>query len=179
MHRLIIISGPSCSGKSSLAAFLTKRLGIPLFSKDDLKAVLFDTLGTKDREWSKLIGRASIAMKYFILKSLLASHHSVILESNFKPEYDRETIKALIDRHGPETIEIHCYADEAVLLERFIRRSESGERHPGHADAGNYEEARLNFVNRAIHSPLNLGRTIMFDTTDLKKVNYEIILAQL
>ena len=45
---LILVSGPSAAGKSSLAETIARELRLPLIAKDTIKEALFDTLGVLD-----------------------------------------------------------------------------------------------------------------------------------
>ncbi len=44
------MNGPPASGKTTLASILAQRLKLPLFSKDQLKELLFEILGWGERE---------------------------------------------------------------------------------------------------------------------------------
>src|SRR5882757_1320731 len=50
---VVLVSGLPGSGKSMLAECLRQRLSWPLLAKDNLKEILFDTLGVRDRDWSR------------------------------------------------------------------------------------------------------------------------------
>ena len=56
---LVIISGPPGAGKMVLGRRLAQALGFPFINKDDIKEILFDTLGWHDREWSKKLGHVA------------------------------------------------------------------------------------------------------------------------
>lgn len=58
---LIIVLGPPCAGKTTLARRIAQEFQLPLIAKDDIKESLFDSLGWRDREWSKKLGRATFA----------------------------------------------------------------------------------------------------------------------
>ena len=49
----VIITGPPASGKTSLGIKLVTELKLPFIFKDGIKELLFDSLGWKDRDWSK------------------------------------------------------------------------------------------------------------------------------
>ena len=176
MSRLIIISGHSCTGKTTIGKFLSDKLLFPFYSKDSFKEALFNSLGTKDLEWSKQLGEASISLLFLILEEALKTKQSVIIEANFKPELDAPKLKAWVEKYNPEVLELHCVADPEVLFQRFTKRFESGERHPGHLDNVYFDKAKENFSNKEMHGSLNIGKVIEIDTTDFNKVDYEKII---
>lgn len=175
MSRLIIVSGPTCGGKSTLATYLAEKLQIPLVSKDTIKETLFDTLGIQDKEWSNQLSHVSIALLFSFAEEQLKRGQSVIIESNFQPALHTETIKKLITQYQPTTVELHCFAKPEILLERFKQRV----RHPGHGDQERYEDAVNTFTTLERHASLNVGRVIEIDTNDFSKVSYEEILKEL
>ena len=44
---LLVVTGPPCAGKTTLAAQLGLELSLPVVHRDVLKEILFDTLGSK------------------------------------------------------------------------------------------------------------------------------------
>lgn len=122
MRSLVVVSGPVASGKSSLAAPLADRVGLPLVAKDTIKEALFDALGTGDENWSKRMGAAT----YAVMWALLRRFPSAVVESNFG-EADVPQLLALCER----PVQVHCTGPTAELVRRF----EARERHPGHVDA--------------------------------------------
>lgn len=178
---LIIVSGPPGVGKTTLAKSLGKKYGIPTIVRDGLKESLFDTLGYADREWSKKLGVASYRLLDQVLESVLAAGQSLLIESNFKPEFDSERFSMMQAKHGFHAIQIHCWADPEKVAERFRSRVERGERHPGHGDG---EEANLEELTRMIHAwddePLALEGDVIkldlnnFDNVDLNDVHCAI-----
>lgn len=92
-QKLIIITGLPGSGKTSLALALQGKLNLPLISKDAIKETLFDELGYSDREWSKKIGKATFSLMDKQINDLLSHGISLIVEANFKPEFDSHKFK--------------------------------------------------------------------------------------
>ena len=45
----ILVTGMPAAGKTTMAGFLSGRLGIPYISKDEVKEILFDELGFSSR----------------------------------------------------------------------------------------------------------------------------------
>jgi len=176
---LIVISGPPCTGKTTLAKLLGERFAFPVMGKDTLKELLFDTLGWKDREWSRAFGRASIELLFQFVETQLTARRSCIVESNFRADLDGPRFLALRERHTFVAMNVNCFGDGNVLPARFEQRSASTERHPGHRDHLNYDELRP-IVSAGRMDPLFIGGPVLeiditnFDTVDLTAVYEEI-----
>ncbi|MNH50064.1 hypothetical protein D3C73_16690 [compost metagenome] len=155
--KLIIIQGAPASGKTTISHHLVQRLDdVLLVSKDGIKEFLFDTQPTGDRDWSRVLGKASIGAMYEIAKVFLASGRHVILESAFHPLYAREDIQKL----NADVLEIYCHCNTEELIKRFKIRA-STDRHPGHLDD------RINYDVESIKQfqPINVGTLATIDTT--------------
>ncbi len=178
-YSIIIISGLPCTGKTTLGKYLSEKLELPFIYKDGIKELLFDNLGPSDREWSKKLGRASMALLYYFAEAQLAARKSFIIESNFKPEFDTEKFLALEERYRFSPFQILCKADGKVLVERFKNRDNSTERHQGHVDPASYKEFEELFLTDQ-QKPLEIGgKIVQLDTTDISSVNYNFILSEL
>lgn len=134
--RLIVFDGPYGTGKTFLAKHVSTRFDIPMIGKDEIKELLFDTLGAKGKAWSDRLDRPSFELMWWTAKKLLQQIDSLILETHFDAKDSREKIAEIANQANAEVliIEVECEFSERV--ERCIRRVESGERHPGHCDAG-------------------------------------------
>ncbi len=178
-NKVILITGFPASGKTTIGKELAKLMSIPFISKDDIKELMFDGLGWKDREWSKKLGLVSYDLLYYFAEALLAANTSFVIESNFKPEFDNPKFSALKEKHDFDIIQILCKADGEVLFERFKKRSESGQRHPGHVDVTNYDEFKTALLSGRCE-PLDIeGKIIEVDTTDFRKIDIDAILRHL
>ncbi|MCP4537430.1 MAG: ATP-binding protein [Chloroflexi bacterium] len=176
---VVIVSGMPCTGKTTLARRVAEQFSLPLMSKDMCKELLFDTLGWKDREWSKRLGYVSSELLFQFLETQLIAHCSCIVESNFKIEFDTARFLDIKNRYGFEPVQIQCVADGHVLVDRFRQRSESGERHPGHCDRSNYDEFQ-EMLMLGQTPPLDIGGSFVeVDTTDLKIVDYAAVFAEI
>lgn len=172
---LIIISGPSCTGKTILAQKISEKFKIPFITKDGIKELLFDNLGWSDRDWSKKLGVASYSLLHYFLDSMLAVGNSLIIESNFKPEFETKEISKRVIKYNYFPLQIMCQCDGKILFERFKQRSESGQRHPGHCDTSNYDEFK-DLLLKGKFEPLDIGgEVVIFDSTDLNNLDYESI----
>ena len=122
--RIIIVTGLPGSGKTTLARELSRHLDLPLIATDDIKEMLFDRLGCKDREWSGAVGRATYDLMYFFAEHLLKSGASFVLESNFTPELADPKFLALQSKYGFEAVQVVCQVDYEVRVARFKERWE-------------------------------------------------------
>jgi predicted kinase len=150
----VIVSGAPGAGKSTLAAPLAARLGLPLIGKDHIKETLHDNLppGPDRAAWSKILGAAS-----FELIWTLASHApAAVLEANFYPksDYQRGKLAAL---PGP-LVEVYCRCPPELAAARYAARHAA--RHPTHV-SGEVTLEQLADFDR----PIALGPVIEVDTT--------------
>jgi predicted kinase len=171
---VVIVTGPPGAGKSTLAEHLARELGLPLISRDDIKEILFDTLGWSDREWSKKLGQASFELLFHILESHLVAQSSLIVETAFIPVFHTARFLELKERYSFRPIQVHCTADDAVLFERFQARVASGERHPGHVDHLATYERFVETLQTGRYDVLEIGGSLLqVDSTDWAKVDYK------
>lgn len=133
---IIVVHGAPGAGKTTLARHLSQKLAMGLFCKDDVKELLFDTLQTRTRGESQVLGKQITIMMYHLIDGWLNLHKSMILESNFEPAFANIEFKRLVDAH-PDAIfiQVHCIINEPTRTMRLHDRLSSGTRHPGHLDS--------------------------------------------
>lgn len=152
---LIIVTGAPGAGKTTLAEALARELGITLIAKDDVKEVLFDSLGTGDRAWSQRLGIASFELIFLTARRVLEAGGSCVLEANFTRA---EPLMAL---PAERVVQIFCTAPTDVVVARYGSRV----RHPGHLDAEIVDQLAER-LDAGEWQPLALtGVTITADTT--------------
>ena len=186
----ILVSGLPATGKSTMAAYLSKQLGIPVFSKDAIKERLFDTLGFSSREEKVRLGVAAMEILYDCARTCLSCGQSVILENNFE-DTSREGLAALLAACPCEVITVHMTGDLRAIYARFAQRDQSPERHRGHvvndcypekqgsASAHRtmpYEAFAASMLGRGMDRLPWDGPCVRVDTTDFDKVDREDVL---
>ena len=78
-----------------MARKLAPALCLPLIARDDLKELLFETLGWSTAEWSERLGRATYELVYLLIERLLAAHCSLLVETPFDPDWANPRLQAL------------------------------------------------------------------------------------
>ena len=175
---IIITTGRPAAGKSTLSKWLSQELAIPFVSKDNIREVLFNRLGWKDRVWAQLLGQASVDLMFYFAEMQLEVGRSLILDNAFDPALSASRFTALKAKYNAETIQIICNSNHETLFDRFKERAASGIRHPGHGDENVFDELRSSLARE--QSPImDIGGTIIeVDTTDFAKLDYKAILNQ-
>ena len=178
-RNLLVVTGPPCAGKTTLAAKLGRDLSLPVIHRDVLKEILFDTLGVKDRAWSREVGGSSYDLLFSMLESLLKVGNPCVVESNFEPGRAAERLKSLCETYRFTSVEILCTADAKTLRRRYLARLESGERHAGHVDHLNLDDISARWANNR-HGSLGLGgQSIQVDTSKFGESEYASLVREL
>jgi predicted kinase len=141
--RLVVVTGPPASGKTTLARAIADELGWPLLAKDQIKETLFETLGIGDRDWSHRLGAASMELLTRLVRGQLEAGRSVVAEANFR--WPGELPECRV-------VQVFCDAPPDVLLERIRSRR----RHPGHLEDDPEHLAAVEESLRTEYAPLQL-----------------------
>ncbi|MBC7876027.1 MAG: AAA family ATPase [Anaerolineales bacterium] len=112
--KLIVFSGLPGSGKSTLAEAVGRELGIPVFAKDWLEAVLLRSeliQGNPD----KPLGAAGYELLTTLAKRQLSLNQSVILDSVAPSESIREMWRDLTIQYDGEWNVVECICSDVSL----------------------------------------------------------------
>jgi len=177
MANLIIVSGPSASGKSTLADRLSRDLKLPIIHRDRIKEAMFDTLGYSDRQRSKELGIATALIAVRQLEDMLGNDISCIVEAKFTPKFSEVEFRQLIG--NTKAIQVQCVCDGETLYERFKHRALSLERHPGHDEANNLDDFKDELLAGKL-TFLDLGGDVLeYETTQRDEGQYQKLLKEL
>ena len=175
----ILVLGLPATGKTTLSHKIATQLRWPLLAKDDIKELLFDNLGWSNREWSMKLGRATYELMFHFVEQELKSGRSLVWESTFHPQFHNLRLQRLQVAYGVKFIQVLCFAEGQVLLDRFKQRSNTIKRHPGQdkvEDMPGFEEKMLKGKDHLLDIE---GSVIEVDTTDFDKFDEATILKQI
>lgn len=179
---LIIVNGLPGAGKTTLTKRIASDVGLPAFSRDGIYETLYDALACESNGCPPLLGRASFTFLYAIAGSILAAGQPLIVEGFFgNPELRGAEFRQLQQAYDFEPLQILCKADGKVLLERFLARTKSEERHAGHQrqDLAWIEQHKGRLLQGHL-TPLALGgQLVEIDTTTPHSFDYADLLQRI
>jgi glucokinase len=129
MKRLILVNGVPASGKSTVARAIADDGGFPLLTLDTIKESFFAHLGTGDRDFNRLLGRASYEAM-FALAADFPEDMTIVMDAwfGFQPE---DVLTAHAARSKAEhVVQVWCHAPPGEIGARY--RSRIGQRSVGH-----------------------------------------------
>lgn len=123
MNKIVIISGPSASGKSTYIKHLENICNVPIFEKDKVKIELVKAYSgdIKTIEASKYFGKISYNVLWHIVDVMMSAKLDFVIESNFTLE-SRCMINQLLKKHNYDGLLIKFDASDEILYERFKAR---------------------------------------------------------
>ena len=185
---LIILAGMPATGKSTVAAGLSKAFGYPILEKDNIKEGLFDTLGFENYAQKRKLDHAANEVLLRVLAATLKAGGSLIVDNNFDTA-STEKLCSLIETYQPTCVTVFLDGDPQALYERYVERDNLHKRHRGHALQEHYpphegdnleysmtrEEFDEKFFKRGMAQFRCPGARIDVDMTDFSKVSAEAI----
>ena len=174
---LVVVTGPSGSGKSVLAGTLAARLGAVLLSTDMLRRELYNT-GRQGDDLDTGIYTAEARERVYAeitsqAERYLAAGRSVVVDGTYLEKHQRAPLLRLAGRR--RLLLVECRADDAVVRQRQEqRRQESWTTSEGRYEV--YEAQKQRFEPP---DELPAARRLVLDTTQPLASQIEAVLAKL
>ncbi|HEY7224665.1 MAG TPA: AAA family ATPase [Micromonosporaceae bacterium] len=120
--RLILITGPASTGKTTLSHILARRIGCPMISRNEIKEGIFlNTPGFEPAAGDPLTV-ATLAVFFDALTLLLRAGVTLVGEAAFQDHVWRNGLDRIDVPHTVRTVE--CACDPTVLVRRQAERRE-------------------------------------------------------
>jgi len=128
---LILVSGFTGSGKSTVVQALVERLGVVSINSDVVRKALAGKTGRQTEEFREGIYSASMTEKTYAklareAEKLIACGKGVILDATFTQRAHRQRMVRLAAKHHVPIIQIHCSVAEETIRQRLIQRASQG-----------------------------------------------------
>jgi hypothetical protein len=131
---LLVVTGPSGTGKSTLSEALRRRTGFVHITSDVVRKRL---AGIAARErlsgesaaklYSPEMNARTYATMYDEASAVLESGRAVIVDGTFQRLADRLAVRDLARRHGTPILIVDCECDEGEIRRRLLGRQKKGE----------------------------------------------------
>jgi predicted kinase len=115
--KLVVFAGPACSWKTTLAAPLASRLGIPHLQMDETRVRLMP-----DSPHTRADRAIAYRAMHFAAEVLLGQKVSVILDAPYGHPEDRREIHEIARRTGAYLLLVECRVSPAEAVRRFRNR---------------------------------------------------------
>lgn len=132
MKQAVLVNGVPASGKSTVARAVAEAKGWPLLTLDTVKEAFFEHIGIGNRDYNRLLGRASYQAIFALIEDFPHGATAVVdAWFGFQPV---EVLQGHLARAGIGRVaEIWCHAPAEIIGERYRGRLET--RHTGHLGA--------------------------------------------
>lgn len=177
MLKVVIIQGPPAAGKTTLVHSLANDLKIGYVAKDNIKELLYDTLGAPvTRDMSRAYGQAAIEAQFAVIRNLASFDTTILFESALYPDMAGHDLRVLMKESGVLVMQVYCYAKPEVLLSRFDERIRLGKRHSSHPDVVGERTLKDAQTWLEAYGQLPIQETVTIDTGSNDETGYSHVL---
>jgi predicted kinase len=155
---LIVVSGPSGAGKTTLAHRLARRIGCPAICRDEIKEGMVLNAPDFEPSTGDELTMRTLPTFFNVLRLLLESGVTTVAEAAFQDHVWRPRLEPL--REIARLKVIQCVVDDEVARERTALRMTHDPTRRAHADA-DADSLRRKFNRLALNVP-----SIDVDTTE-------------
>ena len=169
MKKLILICGDLAAGKSTFSNMLSEKFNIVCFNKDNIKEILGDNFGFKNREENFKLSVCTFDIFKYICEKEMIAQKDMIFESNFRT-HEMEYLDTLAHKYNYEILTIVINADINVLHQRFMNRINNENRHAVHKAV---DLSDINVFNKQILDDRDrkyYGKVLKLDSTNFDNI---------
>ena len=189
---IILLAGMPASGKSTIAARVSREFGLPVIEKDALKEVLFDTLGFRCYAEKRKLDHVANALLLQQTETFIKSGQPVILDNNFD-SIAAEKYNALVEKYRCKCVTVFLDGETEAFYKRYVARDAAHARHLGHILQEHYppqpgdsldhtmtpEEFDEKFVKRGMREVQLAGKRIDIDATHPETIDLDALIARI
>lgn len=194
---LILLAGYPATGKSDLAArIIARHVGSNFanVSIDEVKEEFWDTYGFNNSQEKDEVNARALEEYFVRMDKTMATDAQIMSDYPFSAkQHDR--LAELAEKNGYRVLTIRLVGDPAVIIARSQRRDLGQGRHLGHVVTSYHKGDVLKDRSKGSdlvdlttliercesrgYGAFELGHTIEVDATDVDKIDYPALLAQI
>lgn len=161
MRKVLLVSGDLASGKTTFAKKIAKEFNLPLYTKDEFKEQLSETLPYKTKEDNQRLSVLAIDKLIDTFNQIAISGADVILEANFHTE-SIERINEIAKKNDYDLLTIVLRGDIDILYKRYVNRNVNEKRHPVHLynELDDYDKFK-DYLERYHNEEVNTRKVIV------------------